>query len=262
MISIKCADCLDYLKHLKDDHFDAIITDPPYNVSNKTKITRNGGKYGIAKDINLDFGAWDHNVVMYADFIGEFARILKPNGVLAMFYNKLWIGEIARFLEDSYGFQTRHVGAWVKSNPAPQARKVKWQNGSEFFLVSTKNKGSGHHFNYKLGQSKDWMSHSVSYKHHHPTQKPLPIMEWIVNYWTFEGDLILDPFMGSGTTGRAAARLKRNFLGFEKDPAIYETARELLEEEARLSDFTIFFQADSSETNILQKTDADENQII
>ena len=104
---------------------------------------------------------------------------------------------------------------WIKSNPAPQARRVKWQDGSEFFLIATKNKGTGHHYNYKLGQSPDWFKCSVSYKHYHPTQKPDALIEWIMKYWSYPGDVVFDPFLGSGTTMVVAKKLGRDCIGVE-----------------------------------------------
>jgi DNA modification methylase len=158
-----------------------------------------------------------------------FAKILKPNGVLVMFYDKLYLGQIGLYLQDKYGFQVRHIGAIVKKNPAPQARRVKWQNGLEQFLIATKNRGEGHHFNYLIGQSPDYIRMDVNYEHLHPTQKPLEAIEWLMCYWSFEGDVIFDPFMGSGTTGVAAARTGRAFIGCEIDSGYFKIAKERIE---------------------------------
>jgi len=227
-----CDDALKILKEIPDESIDLILTDPPYNISKKgADIKRNGGKFGKAKPIKLDFGEWDFGKVQWTDFIDDFVRILKPNGVLVMFYDRLWLGVIGLYLQEEYNFKVRHIGAWIKSNPAPQARKVGWQNGLEFFIVATKNHGSGHHFNYKLGQSPDYYVHSVSFKHYHPTQKPLKLIEWIVSYWSFEGDLVLDPFAGAGTTLIACERLKRRWIGVEIDSKYCEITKKRFENE-------------------------------
>lgn len=223
-LELNNTDCLVGMKDLPSKSVDLIFTDPPYNVSSSTKITRDGGKFGHAKDINLNFGEWDYGSVMPEQYIDEFVRLLKDCGVLVMFYNKLYLGAVGQYLEETYGFQVRHIGSWIKSNPVPQARKVKWQNGVENFLIATKNKGSGHHFNYRLGQSPDYYVHSVSYKHEHPTQKPLPLAEWIVSYWSFEGDTVFDPFCGSGVFLVAAKKLNRNYVGYELDKKYYDLA--------------------------------------
>jgi site-specific DNA-methyltransferase (adenine-specific) len=236
-ISLICGDSLQILKMFSDEMFDCILTDPPYNISliSGGKITRNGGKFGSFSDIKLDFGEWDYNKVLWQDFIDDFARILKPCGVLICFYNCLEVGQIGLYLQNRYNFQVRHIGAWVKSNPVPQARKVKLSNGLELFLIATKNKGTGHHFNWQLGQSPDYFIHSVSYKHYHPTQKPLPLIEWLLNYWTFENDYILDPFCGSGTTGVACAKLNRKFIGIDIDYSYLKIAKMRLGNHRQLS---------------------------
>ena len=106
---------------------------------------------------------------------------------------------------------------------------MKWQNGVENFLVATKNKGAGHHFNYKLGQSPDYFMRSVNYKHTHPTQKPLDLIQWIVSYWSFAGDFVLDPFIGSGTTAVAAKMLGRRYFGCDISKQYVALANERLD---------------------------------
>ena len=228
-----CGDCLEILPFINNESIDLILTDPPYNISKSLVIQRNGGKFGHSKDIVYDFGEWDHGQVRWQEFIPEFVRVLKPYGVLILFYDRLWIGHIGLFLQNRYGFKVRHIGTWVKQNPTPQARKVRWQIGTEVFLIATKNQKSGHHFNYKLGQSPDYFTTSVNYKHEHPTQKPLPLIEWLLFYWSFEGDIVLDPFIGSGTTAVACERLGRKWIGIEISPDYCEIAKQRIEVEAK-----------------------------
>ena len=225
-------DALKALPALPSERFDLVLTDPPYNISRRDRITRKGGKFGVAKDISLYFGDWDFGTIRPEQYIPELVRVLKPHGVLAMFYDKLWLGIIGLWLQEGFNFKVRHIASWVKRNPAPQARKVKWQNGVENFLVATKNHGSGHHFNYKLGQSPDYFVTSVNYPHLHPTQKPLELFEWIVKYWSYPSDWVLDPFVGTGTTLVACAKLGRNALGIEIDPNLCEIARRRVKDEA------------------------------
>jgi len=221
-------DCLKVLPKLPDECVDLIVTDPPYNISKNDKIVRKGGKFGFAKDINLNFGVWDFGKIKPEDYIPEFVRLLKPCGVLVMFYDKLWLGVIGLWLENEFKFNVRHVGSWIKSNPTPQARKVKWQNGVENFIIATKNHGTGHHYNYKLGQSPDYFITSVNYEHMHPTQKPLDLIKWIINYWSFKGDVVLDPFLGSGTTMKACLELNRSCIGIEIEPKYIQITKERL----------------------------------
>jgi site-specific DNA-methyltransferase (adenine-specific) len=218
-------DCLEGMKQIDKNSIDLILTDPPYNISSETKIIREGGKFGKAKTIDMDFGEWDKNNIFPQDYLNLFVSLLKPNGVLIMFYDKLYLGLIGIYLQNNHNFKVRHLGNWIKSNPAPQARKVKWMNGSEQFIIATKNEGSGHHYNYELGQSPDYFKTSVSFKHLHPTQKPEELIEWLVKYWSFKNDIVLDPFMGSGTTGVVCKKLNRKFIGFEIDKNYYDIAK-------------------------------------
>lgn len=224
-------DCVEYLTDIPDNTVNLVLTDPPYNISQRgSKIGRGSGKFVEGSDINLDFGDWDYRSVLPIDYVDEFVRILKPNGVLVMFYEQLGLGVIGKYLENTYDVQNRHLGVWTKSNPPPQARKVNWMQGSEKFLVTTMNQGTGHHFNYELGQSSDYFKHSVTYKHYHPTQKPLDLIKWIMKYWSFEDDIVLDPFLGSGTTLVAAKELRRTGIGFEKDDTMDDIISMRLEE--------------------------------
>ena len=222
--TIVVGDCLGIIKNLPNSCIDLIVTDPPYNVSQKGVNISRGALFGQGGPIKLDFGDWDYSSIVPMDYLDEFIRLLTPVGVLVLFYDKLYLGMIGLYLEMKFGFQTRHIGSYVKTNPAPQARKVKWQNGVENFLVATKNKGIGHHFNYKLGQSPDYFIRSVNYERIHPTQKPEDLIEWIVSYWSFEGDLVFDSFIGSGTTAIAADRLGRKFFGCDINSSYVEMA--------------------------------------
>ncbi len=217
-------DCIGIMKDIPDKSVDLILTDPPYNVSSDTKIIRDGGKFKKAKTIDMNFGDWDWGSILPIDYIDEFVRILKSEGVLCLFYNMLFVGMIGYYLQEKHNFTVRCIGSWVKKNPAPQARKVKWQTGTEMFLVATKNSGTGHHFNYKLGQSPDYFTTSINYEHLHPNQKPDSLFAWIVKYWSFENDLVLDPFIGSGTTAIACLNTNRQFIGIELSEKYYKIA--------------------------------------
>ena len=228
-VQLYLGDCLDILPTLEAGSVDAVITDPPYNVSVKGSRLASGNVLG-GGDINQDFGEWDYANVLWQDFIDYLVDVLTPVGVLVMFYEKFEIGVIGAYLRDRHGFTNRDIGSYIKTNAPPQLRKMKWKTNVENFIISTKNKGGGHHFNWKLGQSTDYFLRSNNYERFHPTQKPCDLMEWIVKYWSLEGDTILDPFMGSGTTGVACVKTGRNFIGIEIDPDYYAIAEKRIAE--------------------------------
>jgi len=218
---------LTVLKKLPNNSVDAVVTDPPYNISRNTVIRRKGGKFGIAKDISLDFGEWDHNVVTPYDWVPLVYDLLKPHGVLIFFYDKMRISHLAVWLEEEFNMCVRHIGVWVKKNPAPQARKVKWMDATEFFIIATKNHGSGHHYNYKEGQHPDYIITPICQgkeRYCHPTQKPEALAEPIIRWWTYPKDIVLDPFCGTGTFLVVALKMGRRFIGIEINKEYCEIA--------------------------------------
>ena len=217
-------DALDIMKQIPKESIDLILTDPPYNISRDIVIQRKGGKFGKAKDIVLDFGEWDKNKITPYDWIPLAYNLLTSVGVLIFFYDKMEISCLAKWLEKEFNMKVRHIGVWLKSNPVPQARKTQWMSGTEFFIIATKNHGAGHHYNYSLGQHLDYIITPICmgrerYRNPtHPTQKPEKLIEPFIKWWSFEGDVVLDPFAGTGTIPYVAYKLGRKFIAIEKDP--------------------------------------------
>jgi len=223
-------DALEILPKIPKSSVDLVLTDPPYNISRPIKIIRRRGKFGKAKEINLDFGDWDKNKIKPYDWIPLVYPILKPSGVLILFYDKKEISCIAKWLEAKFNMRVRHIGVWIKRNPPPQARKTQWQSATEFFLIATK--GSGHHYNWKEGQHPDYIITALCQgkeRYDHPTQKPEALAVDLIKWWSFEGDIVLDPFCGTGTFPAVAYKLNRKFIGIEKERKYYEIARKRLE---------------------------------
>jgi len=155
-IILKIGDCCELMKEVKDGSIDLIVTDPPYNISSTQKIIREGGKFGKAKPINYDFGEWDYGNTNPQSWIPLAVSKLTDNGVFISMVGKREAENMMKTLEDE-GMFIRHLGCWCKTNPAPQARKVKWMSGVELFVIATKNKGTGHHYNFEVGQHTDYI---------------------------------------------------------------------------------------------------------
>ncbi len=207
---------LDDMKSELENKVDLVLTDPPYNISKKMKI-KMGHKWK-RKDLNYDFGEWDYGSITPYNWVPKVYDLMTDNGVLIFFYEKREIGCIAKWLEEEMDMKVRHIGAMVKTNPTPQVMKVKWMNGLEFFLIATKNKKSGHHFNWKEGYHADYIVTSVvqgKERYPHPTQKPMNAIAVLMKWWSFPGDLVLDPFAGTGTTLYVAEKLNRRWIGIE-----------------------------------------------
>jgi len=221
-------DCRKVMAEMPNGCADMVLVDPPWNVSQNVTIHRsmNPEKYGkyADKDISLDFGDWDHfeSEAHYLKFTAEWmeqaVRVVKEAGHLVVFFdtNKVsYLIEIGK----RFGCRMRQNLYWVKSNPVPRARKVNFMSAVEHAVWLTKEPRKGATFNYQLGQQSNVVRAPIV--HHtrriHTTQKPVAVLSTWIRYLSNEGDLILDPFCGSGATIVAALRLDRRTIGIEQD---------------------------------------------
>ena len=226
---IECMDCLEYLKKVPDNHVDLVVTDPPYNVSQKQDI-----KY---KDFNItkNFGDWDFGFDP-VPVMKELKRVLKPNGQIFVFCSTKQIPEYMAIFEEDWFF--RNLIVWSKSNPAPRLSKTNFVFANEYivYAINEKVRPSEATFNY-LGHSEmfNFIQSSTllgkerlrdeNNKAIHPTQKPLALLKRFISICSDEGDIVLDPFMGVGSTAVAAKELGRNFMGCELDRNYYKSSK-------------------------------------
>ncbi len=207
-------DWLEHLPRIGSDTVDLVLTDPPYGLTNTATIYR-------AHTTNIDpHFEWDQK----QDFAWVQAcfRVLKPSGVFISFYGKRDLQSLIEAAEEAGGY-LRDVGGWHKTNPVPQVRKVKWASALEVFVILTKGKGK-HTFNYELGYAHNVITAPIcagKERTAHPAQKPLSVITPFIRYWSNEGDVVLDPFCGSGTTAVAAKALGRGFVAIERDPSYH-----------------------------------------
>jgi len=230
-------DCLIELKKLESESVDAIVTDPPYMISQANKsISRkslSSKSWNRNMDIRLDFGKWDifkdeEDFFKFTEgWFSECVRILKPKGWFYVFFDKQKIGYFDLFLGKKYGIRSRTVFTWLKSNPVPSFRKVNWLSASEFIWVGSKGDcklknflNQKDMFNYMITPNKSAYGETI-----HPTEKPVVLLEKFVKVNTDVGGVVLDPFMGSGTTGVACKKLGREFIGIELDPEYCKIAQ-------------------------------------
>ena len=234
-IKIFQGDCLEILAAIPADTVDLIFADPPYFLSNDG-ITCHAGRM-----VSVNKGAWDKS--KGADANHEFnytwlkacQRVLKPNGTI-------WVSGTAHVIH-SVGFAMQQLGmkllndiTWVKPNPPPNLSCRYFTHATETLIWAAKSKKSKHTFNYKLmkelaggKQMKSvWQIPAPDRAEKrfgkHPTQKPVALLERILLAASNAGDLVLDPFMGSGTTAVAAVRLRRRALAIEVDVAFVRIA--------------------------------------
>jgi site-specific DNA-methyltransferase (adenine-specific) len=227
-------DCLSLLSQVNERYpdgiFDLIFADPPYFLSNGGVTCKNG------RMVPVDKGDWDKSSGPDQDH--EFNRTwlqacqaaLKPNGTI-------WVSGTSHVIY-SVGFAMQQLGfkilnniTWEKPNPPPNLSCRYFTHSTETIIWARKSEKSRHKFNYdamreeNLGKQMKcvWRLKSPESweKAHgkHPTQKPVALLQRIIKASSDEGELIFDPFMGSGTTGVASAMLNRRFVGIDADPA-------------------------------------------
>jgi len=227
--TIRCMDTLEGMKMLPDRSFDLVIADPPYGISRD--LNCKDKKLGTTAKLNFNFGEWDK---FDMEWFSE--AIKKTKGWIVTFCAKKDIGKYWDALEKQ-DFIAIDSAVWLKPDPLPLNAKTRFLNAWEAMVIG-KRPGSYFGSNY---------SHNV-FKYQapkgkgriHPTQKPLKLIKEIVQTTAPPGGIVLDPFMGSGTTAVACKELGINFIGFEIDKEYFKKANERLRESSpdkKLEDF-------------------------
>jgi len=207
-------DCLPLLKSgfLFDGCADAVVTDIPYG-----EVNRNTNGLRDLDKQNADIVDFD---------VCELTRLLcaKAKGSIYMFCGTEQVSDIRRTMVEC-GMSTRLI-VWEKTNPSPMNGEYIWLSGVEV-CVFGKRKGAT--FNAHCRNTV--LRYPCGERDIHPTQKPLMLIQDLISVSTKKGDIVLDPFMGSGTTGVACANLGRCFIGIEKDGAFFEKCENRIRKE-------------------------------
>ena len=226
-------DCMERLKEIEDNSIDAIFADPPYFLSNGGISVHSG------KQVCVDKGDWDKGGT--AEHIYEFNRRwlalcrpkLKENGTIWISGTHHNIHVVMRCLQE-LGYKVLNTITWQKTDPPPNLSCKYFNFSTELIIWARKHEKKTHKFNYETMKQLNggtqmtdvWRIPAVcsweKLQGKHPTQKPLRLLYRIILASTNEGDTILDPFSGSGTTGIAANLLGRKYVGIEQDKSFVE----------------------------------------
>ncbi len=224
------ADSYSFFETLKNNNITVnhIITDPPYNISKTNNFqTMKHPRTGV------DFGSWDRGEFDLFSWIPLYIQLLEKNGSIIIFCSYRFLSYIADVLESAeVGCQVKDVLIWQKSNPMPRNINRRYVQDMEFAIWAVK-KNAKWIFNKPNNKSylRSLFSASIvsgSEKLGHPTQKSLSVMKEIISIHTNANQIILDPFMGSGTTGEASLLLGRKFIGIENDENFFEITKKRL----------------------------------
>lgn len=219
-VTLHLGDCLEFMRTLPDGAVDAVVTDPPFGETThgNAKSNRNKG-YGNKA---IDFAAIDFAAI--ENILAECARICKRWFIASMEWRQ--VAELEK-RGSIAGWEFVRFGVWVKTNPMPQISADRPANGWEAIAYLHKSdrakswNGGGNHGN--------WIGPVIT-NGDHPTGKPVGMVsKWILQF-TSPGATVLDPFMGSGTTGVACVRTGRKFIGCEIDQTYYAIAQRRIAE--------------------------------
>ena len=223
-------DCAAFLRTLEDGSADLVLTDPPYEVSRSTNFA-SGAPKGKDTDrfrLSMDFGEWDAGGRSEAlgEAVRECFRVLRDGGQMICFYDLWKIGDLKSMME-SAGFRQIRFIEWVKTNPVPLNSKVNYPtNAREAAVCGTKKGRPVFHSEYDSGIYRHPICRDAG--RFHPTQKPVALMRELIEKHSEPGVMVVDPFMGSATTGAACLGAGRRFAGCELDREYFEKAEERL----------------------------------
>lgn len=220
-IKLYNGDCLEIMDKLIEQgtKVDVVITDPPYNIARKNNF-QTMGRAGI------DFGEWDKDFDLFS-YIDKVYKLLNKNGSFVVFNDWKNLGDISRYAE-KLGFLTKDMIRLEKTNPMPRNTDRRYVTDFECAIWFVMPKSKWVFNRQSKGYERPKFVGSIE-KGLHPTQKNLALMEWLVKIHSNQNQIILDPFMGSGTTGVACKNLNRQFIGIELDNKYFKIAEERIQ---------------------------------
>ncbi len=238
---ILCGDCVTRLADLPPDSIDLIFADPPYNLQLQQDLWRpNMTKVDAVDDTWDKFGSFADYDQFTRAWLGACRRVLKNTGtlwVIGTYHNIHRVGTILQDLD----FWILNEICWVKANPMPNFRGVRFTNAHETLLWAQKKRGARYTFNHHsmkalnddLQMRSDWYLPLCTGKERlrvngekaHATQKPEALLYRVILSSSNPGDVVLDPFFGTGTTGAVAQKLQRRWIGIEREASYVELAQ-------------------------------------
>jgi modification methylase len=243
--TILAGDCIEVMRGLPDNSVDLVFADPPYNLQLKGDLHRPDNSLVDAVDDAWDrFASFETYDAFTRAWLAEARRILKPHGAIWVIGSYHNIFRVGAALQDQ-GFWILNDVVWRKANPMPNFRGKRLTNAHETLIWASKEEASKYTFNYEALKSlndgiqmrSDWVL-PICTGHErikdgngdkaHPTQKPESLLHRVLVATTNPGDVVLDPFFGTGTTGAVAKMLGRDWIGIERELAYREVAEDRL----------------------------------
>ena len=233
MVQLYKGDCLELMRDMGTESIDLIVTDPPYKVAtggvpnetNNVILNKNRPKGILTEHSQLI-----KIIPKFSDWIPECYRVLKNGSHAYFMINSSNLTELANGIEKA-GFKIHNILTWKKNNCTPSQFYMK---NCEFVIFCRKGKAK---YINNIGDNKTVHEfNNISGKKVHPTEKPIELMKFYIENSSEENDTVLDPFMGSGSTGVACVNTFRNFIGFEIDANYFNIATKRIEEAQELNE--------------------------
>jgi modification methylase len=245
-------DCVAAMARLPDASIDMIFADPPYNLQLGGDLFRpEGGRVDAVDDDWDKFDTFASYDAFTRAWLAEARRILKPDGTLWVIGSYHNIFRVGAALQDQ-GYWILNDIIWRKSNPMPNFRGTRFTNAHETLIWASRSEDSRYTFNYRamkalndeLQMRSDWVLPICAGGERvkdgglkaHPTQKPESLLYRVLLACTNKGDVVLDPFFGTGTTGAVARRLGRRWIGIERESRYIRVARERIDSTLELDE--------------------------
>ncbi len=212
---IVCQDFRKFLSSIKDESINLVLTDPPYTISKKTGFAKLGKRSVERFAVSMDFGKWDHKRIDLIKLTSQAYRVLKKGGSAIIFYDIWKITTLADAMKVA-GFKMLRLIIWEKTNPVPlNSKRTYLSNSREIAIIGAKLGKPTFNSEYDNGIYRYCIPNNGN--RYHPTQKPLAFMRDLIIKHSHKNDIIIDPFLGSGTTAIAALQENRFFMGCEID---------------------------------------------
>lgn len=226
-------DCIEILKTLKPNSIDLIFADPPYFLSNGGKSIHSGKVVSVNKGDWDDKSKYDNHLQFTKEWLQQSFRVLKYGGSIWVSGTVHNIFDVKNYL-DEIEFKIINIVVWHKSDPPPLIYKNRLKFSYELIIWAKKD--GKHIFNYQDMFDIDgeemqdvWTIPAVQMHEkkfgYHPTQKPEALLERIIKACSNVGDIVLDPFSGSGTTCYVAKKLNRKYIGIEKEKEYFNISK-------------------------------------
>lgn len=214
MIDLRQGDCLEVMKELEAGSIDLIVTDPPYGMSlTPQRVT---GKFKGTTILNDTSLAWA------SGFFKQCFSLLKKDTAMFVFCNHFCISEFIQAAREA-AFEVKNLLVWDKGQFGMGGN---WRPKHELILVLTKGRFVTHSNSLSTLLNFKKVHHSKAV---HPTEKPTDLLKHLIEQPDYDPQVVLDPFMGSGTTGVACKALNRSFIGIELDPTYFNLAKQRIE---------------------------------